>query len=389
MNSRDLNSLFRPEYTGTFAGNLRCWLYALWLELHPATSGCGPCGNYMLSLETRGFHGIQPDIAIDVVYTWVNGADPVHAARRAEHLRLQRGIHENALDQARFRDNEELRFSLRALEQCAPWVRNVILVTAGQCPAWIRRDHPKLRVVDHTEFIPERYLPTFNSHVIEAYLHEIPGLAEHYIYLNDDVFLGRPCEKTDFFTANKLPLAFVDWRKRRRFGYEYTKTPHAMSYFNTLRILEERGVPTDPRFITAHGPYAQTRTNAGEAFEFYRGVIEGFAGNRFRTTHEIAMYCHALPLWAYSKKRVVPCDERYYYVQTMRRDRVAYYKAILHSRNDHVPPIFFCINDVGREDDVGKWRDDLNTVLSAYYPKPSGFEAVPLKNPHSERTSVA
>jgi hypothetical protein len=382
MHFRDVGTLFRPDCPGAFAAGFTNWLCALLLELHPAIAGCGPCGNYMLSLETRGFHGIQPDIEIDVVYTWVDGADPLHAAKRARYLDGQRDIHENALAQARFRDNEELRFSLRALEQCAPWVRKVIVVTDGQCPAWIRRDHPKLRVVDHAEFIPGQYLPTFNSHVIEAYLHEIPGLAEHYIYLNDDVFLARPCRKTDFFTANELPLAFVDWRFRRRFGYSYTRTPHAMSYFNTLRILEERDVPTDPRFITAHGPYAQTRTNAGEAFDFYRDVIEAFAGNRFRTAREIAMYCHALPLWAYHKKRLVPCDERYYYVQPMRRDRVAYYKASLHARNDHGPPIFFCINDVGRKDGAGRWRDDLDMFLNAYYPQPSGFEAiVPEKSP--------
>jgi len=376
MTSRNLNALFRPAYSGTFAGNIRRWLWALWLELHPATSGCGPCSNYMLSLETRAFHGIQPDIEVDVVYTWVDGSDPAHAAKRAQYLGKQSDIHENALDQARFRDNQELRFSLRALEQYAPWVRNVILVTDGQCPDWIHRDHPKLRIVDHTAFIPHQYLPTFNSHVIEAYLHEIPGLSEHYIYLNDDVFLGRPCHKTDFFTANALPLAFVDWRKRRLFGYGYTKTPHAMSYFNTLEILKKHGVTTDSRFITAHGPYALTKSTVREAFDFYREEIEAFASNRFRTTSEIAMYCHALPLWAYHKKRVVPCDERYYYVQTMRRDRVAYYKAILHSRNDHVAPVFFCINDVGRKMDVGRWRDDMDTLLKTYYPKPSSFEAV-------------
>jgi hypothetical protein len=343
----------------------------------------------MSSLETRAFHGMLPEFPVDVVYTWVDGADPAHAAERARYLREQPDMHETALDHARFRDNEELRFSLRALEQFAPWVRNVILATDGQCPKWIRRDHPKLRIADHSEFIPARYLPTFNSHVIEAYLHEIPGLAEHYIYLNDDVFLGRPCRKTDFFTANGLPLAFVDWRKRRLFGYSYTKTPHAMSYFNTLRILKERGVPTDPRFVTAHGPYAQTKSNAGESFDFYRDVIEGFADNRFRTTHEIAMYCHALPLWAYRKKRVVPCDERYYYVQTMRRDRAAYYKAVLHSRDDGVPPLFFCINDVGRKKDAGRWREDLHALLTAYCPHPSGFEAVPFKKSPAGRADVA
>lgn len=370
-------NIFQPKdlASGSFLARLRHWLYAAAVELHPATPGCGPCGNFMLSLNSRAFHAIQPAIDVDVVFTWVDGADPEHAAKRAAYVKTQPNVHDNGLDQARFRDNEELRFSIRALERFAPWVRNIILVTDRQIPSWIRSGHPKLRIVDHAEFIPSRYLPTFNSHVIEAFLHEIPELADHYIYLNDDVFLARPCRKTDFFTANGLPMAFMDWRKRRLFGYSYTKTPHALSYFNTVRLLEERGVPTDPKFITAHGPYAQTKANAREAFAFFRDEIEKFADNRFRTTEEIAMYCHAMPLWLYHKKRVVPCDVRYYYVQTTRKDRIAYYKAILYSRKDHVPPLFFCINDVGRKKNSTQWRDDLGSLLSAYFPEPSEYEA--------------
>jgi hypothetical protein len=304
----------------------------------------------------------------------VDGSEPAHAAKRERCLREQRGIHENGLEQARFRDNEELRYSMRSLALHAPWIRSVILVTDGQTPAWLKRDHPSIRIVDHTEFIPSRFLPTFNSHVIEAYLHAVPGLAEHYIYLNDDVFLARPCRQTDFFTPNGLPLAFVDWRKRRLFGYSYTKTPHAQSYFNTLRILRERGVRTDPKFITAHGPYPQTLSNAAEAFAFYREHIEAFAANKFRTAGELALYSHALPLWMYHRKRLVPCDERYYYVQTRRKDRIAYYKAILHSRRDRVPPLFFCINDVGGPAATEQWRHDLRDLLTAYYPDPAVHE---------------
>ena len=328
----------------------------------------------MLSLDSRLWHGEQPDFAVDVIYTWVDGSDPVHAAKRTAYLAEQRNIHDNGLAPARFRDNDELRYSLRSLELFAPWIRNIILVTDNQSPAWLDKTHHKIRIVDHKEFIPERFLPTFNSHVIEAYLHKIPGLAEHYLYLNDDVFLARPCRKTDFFTSNGLPLAFVDWRKRRLFGYRYTKTPHAMSYFNTLKILEERNVETNPKFITAHGPYPQTRSNVLDAFDFYQDIIENFAVNRFRTTEEVAMYSHALPLWIYGQKRLVPCDERYYYVQTNRIDRIAYYKAILNSKAEHTPPLFFCINDVGDQGDQQQWRKDLGLLLTAYYPIPSPFE---------------
>ena len=346
------------------------------MQMHPGGRGCGPCTSRMLSLGTRACHVPEPLFPVDVVYTWVDGSDPEHVRKRAAFLPQQKAVHDNGLDAARFRDNEELRYSLRALEQYAPWVRRIILVTDAQTPEWLTTESEKLRVVDHREFIPAAYLPTFNSHVIEAFLHRIPDLAEHYIYLNDDVFLARHCRKSEFFTPNGLPMAFVDWRARRLFGYKFTKTPHAQSYFNTLRILEQRGVATDPAFITAHGPYPQTRTNACAAFAFYQDIIEGFAHNRFRTTAEVAFYSHALPLWIYGQKRLVPCDERYYYVQTRRRDRLAYYKAILHAKAEHAAPLFFCINDVGNNSPDTRWQDDLHTLLTTYYPQSSPFERV-------------
>ncbi|MDR0827479.1 MAG: Stealth CR1 domain-containing protein [Desulfovibrio sp.] len=366
-----------PHKPGSLRSYLRHKLLSAIVKWHPVFGGCGPCRNFITSLESRGFHAKQPDFPIDIVYTWVNGSDPKHEVKRAAFLPKQDGIHDDGLETARFRDNDELRYGLRALERHAPWVRNVILVTDEQAPAWLCRDHPKIRIVDHKEFIPEQFLPTFNSHVIEAWLHTIPGLAEHYIYLNDDVFLARPCRKTDFFTPNGLPLSFVDWRKRCIFGYYYTGTPHARSWFNTLRILRNKGVPTDAEFITAHGPYAQTRANAADAFAFYAKDIAAFAGNRFRTSEEICMYSHALPLWIYCKKRLVPCDERYYYVQTMRMDRVAYYQAVLNSIADGSPPLFFCVNDVGSKRRSQYWKHDLYTLLEACFPEASSFESPP------------
>jgi hypothetical protein len=35
------------------------------------------------------------------------------------------------------------------------------------------------------------FLPTFSSPAIEANLHRIAGLSEHFLYFNDDVFLGK------------------------------------------------------------------------------------------------------------------------------------------------------------------------------------------------------
>lgn len=44
------------------------------------------------------------------------------------------------------------------------------------------------------------HLPTYSSPAIESHLHRIPGLADHFIYLNDDVMFGDEVWPEDFYT---------------------------------------------------------------------------------------------------------------------------------------------------------------------------------------------
>jgi len=71
-------------------------------------------------------------------------------------------------------------------------------------PQWLVQEHPKLNIVYHRDYIPEEYLPTFSANPIELNLHRIPGLAEQFVYFNDDVYLTAPVKPTDFF-VNGLP----------------------------------------------------------------------------------------------------------------------------------------------------------------------------------------
>lgn len=79
--------------------------------------------------------------SVDIVYTWVNGSDP----RLIRDLRKYTGVAESpdrnvtadkkAISESgsdRFRDNDELKFSLRSIERHAPWVRRIYIVTNGQ-----------------------------------------------------------------------------------------------------------------------------------------------------------------------------------------------------------------------------------------------------------------
>ena len=53
--------------------------------------------------------------------------------------------------------------------------------------------------MNHRDFIPAEYLPTFNSNTIELNIHRIEGLADRFVLFNDDTFLTRGCRPEDFF----------------------------------------------------------------------------------------------------------------------------------------------------------------------------------------------
>jgi hypothetical protein len=334
----------------------------------PLFNGCALCPDRPALWRERRSRLPGPNFPVDFVFSWVDGNDPRLTAKRSLYL--------SGEEQAGslYRDNGELRYALRAVERYAPWVRRVFLVTDGQIPDWLNTTHAKIRVVDHTECIPAAYLPTFSPRAIEAHLHRIPGLAEHYVYCNDDFFLLSPCLPEDFFTANGLPYLFTDWRQSRRDGYARANTPHAASYVNTRSWLENHGFAPVPEVIAAHVPYPQTKSNAEDAYVFYENSIREFGKQKFRTFTGMAFPCHAVPLWAYAMKRTVPCDMPYYYLNSKRADRKIYYAAMLREKNTESLPPFLCINDVGEAPKEHSWREDMRRFLDAYYPEASAFE---------------
>lgn len=132
---------------------------------------------------------------IDFVIPWVDGNDPDW---RREFAVARHAANEDA-SEIRYRDWRNLQYWFRAVEQFAPWVRRIQFITWGHLPAWLNTSNPKLHIVNHTDYIPSAYLPTFNSNVIELNIPRIEGLAEHFVLFNDDTFLCRPSTPTDFF----------------------------------------------------------------------------------------------------------------------------------------------------------------------------------------------
>ena len=137
---------------------------------------------------------------IDFVVLWLDSNDPQWQkdyATYSPHAKFGK-------DNVRFRDHNIFRYWFRAVEKYAPWVRKVFLITNGKFPDWINTECSKLELVKHSDYIPEDLLPTFNSGVIETFVHRIKGLSEHFVYFNDDFFLNAPV-KPDYYFINGLP----------------------------------------------------------------------------------------------------------------------------------------------------------------------------------------
>ena len=60
-----------------------------------------------------------------------------------------------------------LKYWFRAVEAYAPWVGQVHFITWGHLPEWLNTQCPKLHIVNHEDYIPEKYLPTFSANPIE------------------------------------------------------------------------------------------------------------------------------------------------------------------------------------------------------------------------------
>lgn len=151
---------------------------------------------------------------IDAVYTWVNGSDPEWLKQMLSY-RNQSEVNDvmnSSISPSRFRDNDELKYSLRSLEKFAPWIHKVFIVTNGQVPSWLDVNNPKVEIVTHAQiFRNPNDLPTFSSAAIEMNLHHIPGLSDYFVYFNDDVFLGRPIYPYDFYTLEKGQIMYYSW----------------------------------------------------------------------------------------------------------------------------------------------------------------------------------
>src|SRR5690625_4621884 len=132
---------------------------------------------------------------IDFVICWVDGNDPEWQKQKNKYDPSE----QTDSREIRYRDWNNLEYWFRGVENFAPCVNKIHFVTWSHLPEWLNTEHPKLNIVRHEDYIPEKYLPTFSARPIEINLHRIKGLSEQFVFFNDDMFILNNLKRTDFF----------------------------------------------------------------------------------------------------------------------------------------------------------------------------------------------
>ncbi len=311
---------------------------------------------------------------VDVVYTWVDGHDDAWARRRDEALagHAGSGLHPTASSEGRFEDHEELRYSLRSLAAYAPWVRRVFVVTDGQRPQWLA-GHPWVTLVDHSEILPSGDLPTFNSHAIETALHRIPGLAEHFLYFNDDVLLGRRAQPEDFFTPTGATRVFPSEQ-----GLEGDLPVVEAARVNAELMTGLTGRTVRQRY--RHTPHAQ-RVSATCSDSRASSSAETLTrSHRFRHPEDLSFASSLALSYACATGAGVPSPADYLYIDVSGGTRELL--RLAKARVARVP-LFVCVNQVGEVSPAT--HRQLDAFLRHTWPLSTGLErAAGLPAAHGE-----
>ncbi|MCT3047471.1 stealth family protein [Leuconostoc mesenteroides] len=252
----------------------------------------------------------RSNFPIDFVVTWVDGSDSNWLKSR----KIFESDNQDDKSEARFRDYDLFNYWFRAVEKYAPWVNKIYLVTDNQVPEWLNVEHEKLVLVDHTNIIPQKNLPTFNSSAIEVNLKNIEELSEHFVLFNDDMFLNAPVNPEDFFWFDGNPrdtaglnaiMPIEDFDHivannmiiiNKNFKKSEVITKNVFKFFNikngplniyTLFLLF---LPRFTRFYDLHIPYSILKSEFKSVMNDNNQLYEETSKNKFRSIRDITIW---------------------------------------------------------------------------------------------------
>ena len=323
------------------------------------------------------------DFPIDAVYLWVDGADPEWQKRDLQAIKAwstnnPSTISDESISTARYRDNGELRYSLRSLELYAPWINKVHIVVDKQKPTWL--DCSKVNLVDQRDILPSGVAcPVFNSNLIELCMHRIPGLSNHFLSFNDDFMLGAPTCPSDFFCSNGKPKIWLAPKINKSSPLVQKNSTRKIAENLTRKIILEKFGIYYPHKIK-HYPRSYVCSAMQEMWSFFPAEVNRSLQARFRNEDNIITYLFYPYFLLASEKGISRKVSGLPQVLDFFRGRICHVGASLGDKNyktkmrriKFLKPLTFCINDSenATEADIIYLQNFLNTL----FPKKSKFE---------------
>lgn len=247
---------------------------------------------------------------IDFIISWVDQDDPMWQ-KKFNHYSDK--SHDSD-SEVRYRDYGTLRYVFRSIEKYAPWVRKVFFVTDHQWPKWLNKENEKLVLVDHTDYIDSKYLPTFNSNVIELNYFRIADLAEHFVCFNDDTLLNKPVKPEDFFDVNGnprdslcfnaiMPYSIFDhvhvnnisiinqeFSKKKQMPKIFTKLFSPKNFEWNIFSFLLLPWPKFTRFFDPHTQVSYRKSNFVKVFQKYPQILNHTNNQKFRSTEDYSIW---------------------------------------------------------------------------------------------------
>lgn len=309
-------------------------------------------------------------MAVDIVYLWVDGSEPSWRAKRERAYEMQtraqlQSMPDFANVEGRFRDSNELRYNLRALERFFPDHGHIYIVTDSQKPSWLKPGK-HLSLVDHADLIPAALRPTFDSRNIESYIHHITGLSERFFYLNDDVFFGSPVVLDNWFFDGGAYVSFADELGACQTDFESTARELSLEWLHSNHLKAHSAQ------AFAHAPRPMLRSlccafekAAPEVFKQVRSTV-------FRTSNSPSIVSDLLMRWSLAKGSSKVRSYAHLYVSNGDVDQSEQLDSLERGLGSFD---FFCINDT--TDDAPAHDARLlkqQQTLGRIFPMASSFE---------------
>lgn len=318
------------------------------------------------------FNQLASDIGFDVdlVFSWVDGTAIEFQRARAKRM-ASYVVGDGDDSEARYRQIDELKYALRSVYMFAPWVRRIFIATDSPRPAWLA-DDPRVTIMPSEEFFKDLSdLPTHNSHAVEAQLHRIPGIAEHFLYSNDDMFFGRPVTPDLFFSPGGI-TKFVEADTRIGLG---ANAVHRSGFENAARVNRELLQARFGRITTRHLEHCAAPLRKSVLFEMEEEFSAEFArtaASPFRSATDISVTNSFYHYYALMTGRaVVQTEAKVKYIETTLRSALKEMDTLLKKRSMDM----FCLNDGSKpEIEVEERTTAVISFLERYFPFPAPWE---------------